>query len=152
MKYANKIFGLLAVVLAVFIGFAFAQTPTPLVVSENVTDTTVLTSIALGIAGIVSSVVLVYVRNKFELSSTLTYFLYLIVSAAIAAGVVFYKTGYNNDNLGESIAIIFIVGQAVYQTLIKGTSFAEIGNVGDPPSEVNETTVLKGNKSPEELR
>lgn len=138
----NKIRGYITAVttlLLLLVAVAFGQqVPDPDPV--NVVDTGALINIALGVSGVISSVVLTWVRNKFNLSSLSVYVLYLSVSAAIAFGVTYTKGALDFSNLASSFAVIFTVGQAVYQSMIKGTLIGEIGNRSDPPSITNEDT------------
>lgn len=148
MKYTMRILSLalLAIFSMAFIIFAQDATPTPTPSGNGSTpvDTGALINIALGVSGIFSSVILTFIRNKFNLSSLAVYFLYLLSAAGIAFAVTYFQGGFSFGDIAASFAVVFTVGQAVYQSLIKGTTFGEIGNRGNPPSDTNEDTNFRG--------
>lgn len=145
MKKITNLFLVCAALLLAVSAFGQSPTPfgTPAPEGVTVVDTTALVTIALGVSGIVSTIFLTFIRNKFELSSTTTYFIYMAASAAIAFGVTYFNGGWNSGSIASSFAVVFAVGQAVYQSLIKGSEFGELGNTGDPPSATNESAVLE---------
>lgn len=95
----------------------------PVSTTEAPVPIVTITTAALAVTGVVASLFMTFLKGRLNLSGTTSFFVYVGISAAIAVGVTLYFGAFNSKDFGATFAILFAVGQAVYQSFVKNTQF-----------------------------